>query len=313
MGAPLVTHGRRLLSPGICDGDENITDDFQNTVEVLVICGKFDLSQQDQYHRTPFQAFTGPSSTFSWLRQQELEPGYNFNANEIMDILWWTTDDDWKSGFELVRHLLPVGSITPELSRARSPTYLRGEGPTLFLMSSFNLVMSFILDKDVATLDYWENLTTELLTAGADLHTVNTYFQSELSYTPFQDILWKALRRTFGDLYWSKRGIRSWLDVLQNSGVNLQEYISIEKDMHDKGIGLWAFDIDIEDVPGFENWCVFELLDMKITGNGDSIHFLFDDLWTTTPLAAEFWDWIEDEDGLGEDFDTSEIPGSWTD
>jgi hypothetical protein len=61
IGAPLITHGRRLLSPGLCGGDENIIDDFQNTVEVLVICGKFDLSQQDQYHRTSFQAFTGPS------------------------------------------------------------------------------------------------------------------------------------------------------------------------------------------------------------------------------------------------------------
>jgi hypothetical protein len=309
----LITHGRGLLSPGLCDGDENIIDDFRNTVEALVIYGKFDLSQQDQYHRTSFQAFTGPSSIFGWLRQQELGPGYNFNANEIMDILRWIREDDWKSGFELVRQLLPIGSITPELSRARSPTYLWGEAPTLFLMSSSNLVLCFILDKDVATLDYWKNLTTELLTAGADPHPVHTYFQSERSYTALLDILWDALYWTYGDLYWLKRGIGSWLGVLQNSGVNLQEYISIEKDMHDKGIGMWVFDIDIGDVPGFKNWCVFELLDMKITGNGGSIHFLFDDLWATTPLAAEFWDWIEDEDGLREDFDTSEIPGSWTD
>jgi hypothetical protein len=313
IGAPLIIHGRGLLSPGICNGDENIIDDFRNTVEVLVICGNFDLSQQDQYHRTSFQAFTGPSSIFGWLRQQELGPGYSFNANEIMDILWWIAEEDWLYEFELVRQLLPVDSITPELSRARFPTCLWEEGLTLFLMSSFNLVLGFILDKDVATLDYWKNLTTELLTAGADPHPVITYFQSERSYTALLNILLGALYWTYGDLYWLKRGIGSWLGVLQNSGVNLQEYISIEKDMHDKGIGMWVFDIDIEDLLGSENWCMFELLDMKITGNGDSIHFLFDDLWATTPLAAEFWDWIEDEDGLGEDFDTSKIPGSWTD
>jgi hypothetical protein len=80
--------------------------------------------------------------------------------------------------------------------------------------------------------------------------------------------------------------------------------------MHGKGVVLWACDINIEGVPGFEYWCLFELLDMKITGNGDSIHFLFDDLWATTPLAAEFWGWIENEDGLREDFDTPGIPGS---
>jgi hypothetical protein len=312
----LITHGRGLLSPGLCDGDENIIDDFQNTVEVLVICGKFDLSQQDQYHRTSFQAFTGPSSTFTWLRQQELEPGYNFNANDIMDILWWKTEDNWIYGFDLVRQLLPVGSITPELSRARFPACFLGEGRTLFHMSSFKLVRCFILDEDVAILDYWKNLTTELLTAGTDLHAVITYFRDGLSCTAFLIILWGALGWTYGDLYRSKRGIAIWLDVLQNSGVNLQEYISIEKDMLDKGIVSWASDIepiDIEDVPGSENWCVFELLDVRITENEDSIHFLFDDLWATTPLAAEFWDWIEDEDGLREDFDTSGIPGSWTD
>jgi hypothetical protein len=309
----LIPHGRGLLSPGLCDGDENIIDDFQNTVEVIVICGKFDLSQQDQYHRTSFQAFTGPSSTFGWLRQQELDPGYNFNTNEIMDILRWKTVNDWMSGLGLVRQLLPIGSITPELSRARFPAHLWEEDRTLFHMSSFNLVRCFTMNEDVAILDYWKSLTTELLTAGADLHTVVTYFQDILSYTVLVDILWEALQRTAGELYWPKRGMEIWLKVLQNSGVDLQEYISIEKDMHDKGIGWWVFNIDIERVPGYEYWCVFRLLDMGITGNGDSIYFLFDDLWAATPLAAEFWDWIEDEDGLREDFDTSGIPGSWTD
>jgi hypothetical protein len=180
-------------------------------------------------------------------------------------------------------------------------------------MSSFNLVRCFILDGDVSTLDYWKNLITELLRAGADLPVVNIYFWDETPCILLLVILWRALGVTSGDLYRSERGIEFWLDVLQNSGVDLQQYISIEKDMQHKGTGWWAFNIDIERVPGFENWCVFELLDMKITGNGDSIHFLFDDLWATTPLAAEFWDWIEDEDGLREDFDTSGIPGSWTD
>lgn len=306
----MITRGRGLLSPGICDGGENIIDDLQNTVEVLVICGKFDLSQQDQYHRTSFQAFTGPPSIFSWLMEQELEPGYNFNANEIMDILWWKIKNDWMSPLGLVRQLLPVGSITPELSLARFPT-LCEEGRTLFHMSSFNLVRCSILGEDVATLDYWKNLTTELLGAGADLHAVFTFSRDELSWTALLDILWWALYCTSGDLYWSKREIEIWLDILQDSGIDLQEYISMEKDMFDKDTGLWSCYIDVEDVPGFENWCVFKLLDMKITGNGDSINFLFDDLWATTPLAAEFWDWIEDEDGLREDFDTSGIPGSW--
>jgi len=156
-------------------------------------------------------------------------------------------------------------------------------------------------------------LTTELLGAGADLHAVFTVSRDELSWTALLDILWWALYCTSGDLYWSKQEIEIWLDVLQDSGIDLQEYISMEKDMFDKDTGLWACYIDVEDVPGFENWCVFKLLDMKITGNGDSINFLFDDLWAITPLAAEFWDWIEDEDGLREDFDTSGIPGSWTD
>jgi hypothetical protein len=243
--------------------------------------------------------------------EQELEPGYNFNANEIMDILWWKMENDWMSHLGLVCQLLPVGSITPELSRARFSTRFCEEGVTLLHMSSFNLVRC-ILDEDVATLDYWKKLTTELLRAGADLHAV-TYFREELVYTTLLGILWGALYWTSGDLYLSKRGTEIWLDVLQDSGIDLQECISIEKDMRDRVIGLWIYDVDIEDVPGFENWCVFELLDMKITGNGDSIHFLFDDLWATTPLAAEFWNWIEDGDGLREDFDISEIPGSWND
>jgi hypothetical protein len=139
-----------------------------------------------------------------------------------MDILWRQTNNDWMSGFGLVRQLLPVGSITPELSLARFPTSFRDEGMTLFHISSFNLVRCFILD-EVATLDYWKNLTTELLTAGTDLHAVITYFQDELSFTAFLLILRGALGWTYGGLYWSKRGIAIWLDVLQNSGVNLQE------------------------------------------------------------------------------------------
>tara|TARA_R110002060_G_scaffold35502_2_gene46408 strand:- start:14 stop:451 length:438 start_codon:yes stop_codon:yes gene_type:complete len=136
--------------------------------------------------------------------------------------------------------------------------------------------------------------------AGADLHSV-AYGEC----TPLLSLL-DLIEKQPVDI-----GIvQKWLELLNRAGADLVEYGRIENEMHDTQVIEWTFWYDAENNDRHKNECCFELKELRIGENPEDLHIEFEDLYVSTPLAADFWDWVE-APSIEEKIKA--IPGSWKD
>ncbi|KAH7403241.1 hypothetical protein BKA64DRAFT_641243 [Cadophora sp. MPI-SDFR-AT-0126] len=270
-----------------------IAQDFERTVEFLMEFGA-DTVLEDQYSRTAFHIYTGPNSSFSRLVREStwdlktmlqedyvgtiMSQGLNFTAN----------------GLDICRQLVTEDAL-------QAHTRISSTGFFLLHILVFSYFCRIELTETRSrSLISLENLIVEVIQTGADLHSI-----SDEGRTPLLSLLEVILG------YRPKTYVlQKWLELLDRVGVNLVEYGRKENEMRDDYEINWTFWIDIGRQYEYENMCCFKLLDLWIGETPDDFHFEFEDLYASTPLAAEFWDWVEanlDEEKF------KAIPGSWKD
>ena len=97
-------------------------------------------------------------------------------------------------------------------------------------------------------------------------------------------------------------------------GIDLVQYGLVENELYESGKISWIVVLHTQWVGEFENYCKFELLELRIGETPDDFYIEFEDLYVSTPLAAEFWCWVE---GITNEYDEYDelppIPGSWQD
>lgn len=76
--------------------------------------------------------------------------------------------------------------------------------------------------------------------------------------------------------------------------MDLVEFGRIENELYDEGELSWELVNDIETVYGFKNYCVFEILELRIGLTPKDFHIEIEDLYTSEDFAADFWLWEED-------------------
>ena len=91
----------------------------------------------------------------------------------------------------------------------------------------------------------WKPFLRELIVSGAHLHCIHTYF-----HTPLLGLLGSIFK--YIDLLEDSEALISqqlpialstWLESLQECGVNLEEYGKEEVHLHDQGLVLWVWEI----------------------------------------------------------------------
>lgn len=286
-----------------------IENDLPRTIEILVSKGGCDLFHEDQYRRTIFHAFSGWISHFKWLLGQESIQIAAMSPVETVDLIAVICETNSADSFEIIRQLLPEGKITNVIAKAKAPDGRWVYGCTLLHVAVDEWSFEFTFSNFVSQpLNHgWENLIMELLAAGADPHATNT-----IEDTALMVILQKNLDLGMRNV---KRITTAWLRILSKAGVDLIEYNRVENSMYENGELSWEFENQIETVRGFYNNCKFQLLKFEVSDVSEDsfcLDLVFDDLWATTPLAADFWFWVEekwDEEDENDGFDA--IPGSW--
>jgi hypothetical protein len=109
-----------------------------------------------------------------------------------------------------------------------------------------------------------------------------------------------------GDWRNTKNEVKWFLRLLEEGGVDVEEFGHKENALHDEGETSWMFWIDISTTDGFKNYCDFEMLELRIGETPDDLHMVFEDLYVSAGLAADFWTWVEDDFKMA-------IPGAWCD
>ncbi|PVH75271.1 hypothetical protein DL98DRAFT_593269 [Cadophora sp. DSE1049] len=293
-GQVLTANGRQVLNREYhqMSRETTVSQDFEKTIEVLVTFGT-DTMLADQYSRTAIHTYTGPSLPLGWLaRESECEiktmPQQDYVGLILSQSLNYRTN-----GAELCRQL-----VTKEVLQTIVNVPYNG----LFLLDTLVTSWSLALQMESPSLPSLESLIIDVIHAGADLYSV-----SYDGYTPILCLL--------DCCYWiqsrpcSQRFVvQKWLDLLDRAGVDLVEYGRIENEMYDNYKTEWTFGIKSKDRG--HDICRFELLELRFGETPADFYIEFEDLYASTPLAADFWDWVEapsDEEKI------KAIPGTWKD
>lgn len=74
--------------------------------------------------------------------------------------------------------------------------------------------------------------------------------------------------------------MKRWFEILKDTGVNLVEYGQVENAMHGRNETSWTFHLDIErSSPWHENWCTFEMLELRIGESPEVSYIESEDLY----------------------------------
>jgi hypothetical protein len=197
--------------------------------------------------------------------------------------------------------LLPPEKMTPDLVLARY------EGPC----TGLTLLSLTIVAWSSFSARRWngarapeprgDNLVTELIVAGSDPHQLRHHGTILTQIIKISTPYGHRTRRIL---------IRRWLRLLKNAGIDLLEYWRAEKDLHSVGSVRWTLYANIEESCD-ENFCNIRLLKLETGENPEDWYLNFEDLYVSTPLAAQFWAWAEDT--YDEKASLKAIPGAWQD
>jgi len=292
IGHVLTTDGRKSLNRedrqlGCCT---TITQDLEKTLEVLVTSGG-DVALEDQYSRTAFHAYTEPASSFSWLAQESEWDIKSLSYDDYMSILACQNFHYTTNSGEVCRQLATTQTLQ---------TIAHARWGNLFLLHALIFGWFWDAQDEPPSRISCEDLIMDTIYAGADLHSV-AYGEC----TPLLSLL-DLIEKQPVDI-----GIvQKWLELLNRAGADLVEYGRIENEMHDTQVIEWTFWYDAENNDRHKNECCFELKELRIGENPEDLHIEFEDLYVSTPLAADFWDWVE-APSIEEKIKA--IPGSWKD
>ena len=255
---------------------------------------------KDQFDLTTFHMLNGSTKIWQWLRREEEIQIASIATEELHDLLAFRAHIVWDCSADTIMDFMPGGRITRELAQAFFK--LRYSKVTLLHLATMNWSIVLVVTDDKRAGRNWENMITELLAAGADLHALTT--SRDDAYTVLLDLIHTLLVYRFKEL---KRLVKRWLEILKETGVNLVEYGRVENAMYDSNEASWTFNLDIENCLRGENWCIFEMLELRIGESPEDFYIEFEDLYVSAELAADFWLWIE----APPDEDFAAIPGAW--
>ncbi|KAH6711298.1 hypothetical protein BKA61DRAFT_692914 [Leptodontidium sp. MPI-SDFR-AT-0119] len=289
-GHLLIENGRQGLNTGYCQSgsDGPMVQDFEATVKALVTSGA-DLMLEDQYSRTAFHSYTGPTPFFGWLVQDSEWDLQTATEEYFLDMIRYLAVNFTANMPELVYRL-----VTERSFQTLAGFSTNGGCLLHALLFAWTLARR----RDLPSYQCLESLFVTLIHRGADLHITTPEGFTPLCY----------LLRMFETQPTEKFYIERWLELLSQAGVDLVEYGRIENEMHDNHETRWTFRGNIEATDNPANECRFELVSLWIGETADDFYIEFEDLYVSAGLAVDFWKWVEApsvEDRM------KAMPGSW--
>ena len=287
-GHILTTDGRKALNreDHQLGYRTTIAHDFEKTIDVLLTNGA-DVTLEDQYSRTALHTYTGPSSTFQWLAQESEWDIKSLSYDDYMSILLCQGFYYETNGGELCRQLLTTQTLQ---------TLAHATWENLYLLHS--LITGWIFATKSSRLSF-EDIIMDTIYAGANLHSV-----MEGGRTPLLFLL-----EVIGKKPVESGTIQRWLELLNRADVDLLEYGRIENEMHEKQETQWTLLKNLG-TSEHKNNCLFEIIQLRIGKTPEDFYIEFEDLYVSTPLAADFWDWVE---APSVEEKIKATPGSWKD
>ena len=310
--------------------DRNVTEDIDETIEVLTTKGDCDTLLEDQFGFTSFHLFTGRSDSFAWLRRYEQVMLHNLSPEETWNILWarmmnfgtWTGNPKATQ----IREGIPGEKVPKHLARnfsADSP--VRSSGSFLSMIANEWVRSREIL---IEALDErWESLILEFLGHDADLHVIAT--DEGIAHTILMRMVHASLIPPKADLVLV---LRKWLDILVKAGINLEEYGQEELDLHDDGHCSWEIVVDLGSRWQSLRYCKMEVLSLQIGEKPEDWHVAWDLIAWDVPKETqdekdvdrrgsvgtvesdkEEEEEITESDGEQESSNSCQIPGGWID
>ncbi|KAG4430424.1 hypothetical protein IFR05_014094 [Cadophora sp. M221] len=262
--------------------------DFEETVKTLVTSGT-DLMLEDQYSRTSFHIYAGPTSSFDWLVRDGEWDLRTAMQEDLLSMIWSLATSLATNLPELVRQFTMGKSL-----QALAQISVHGLCVFHIIIWAWELAVKQQLSLSPGL----GSLIIDLIRAGADLHNVINIPYTSLLY--LLDLVDKPANLNFL--------IKEWLTLLNHAGVDLVEYGRTENKMHKNHETSWTLWHDIESTSGHENKCRFKLVSLWIGETPEDFCIEFEDLYVSAGLAARFWEWVE---APSVEERMKEMPGSW--
>jgi len=270
-------HGRR----------DDAVDSFHETVKALY-SGDCDPFLTDPSGQTPFHVFRGPTRSLCWLRQQAETELANLSSQETYELLGRLFDLPWHNSVQLFWETIPRGTITRELTQ-----YVMVSGPLKGYTFLQLVIIWWIRGRTYKPpTTHLNDLIQELILAGSDIHFRRAFRSGR--FTPLllvvrEMIRWHVLRERGIPSQHTRsveHGVKDWLRLLCDAGVDLEEYGKTEINMkHTKEILLWR---------GTHPFSfTFEVTQLRFGKTPEDFSLEFEDLYFSSYLAADFWLWAE--------------------
>jgi len=203
---------------------------------------------------------------------------------QIRDIIAAKTSARVLNFAKLINTFLLEKTITKEMS------HFNDDSGSILYWVSMNWVVAYRMQIE----NDLNDLIKALIVAGSDLNVSLQEGHIEINYSILLLMVLCFLDKPRREL---SNVVKIWLQLLSDAGVDLVEHGRMENILHRDGKSSWTCIRNIENVESFENWCTFELLEMRIGKSPEDSYLEFEDLYVSEGLAVPFWLLVEGDEG----------------